>query len=124
VIVTTPQEVALLDVKRGATMFRQVDVPVLGVVENMSVHVCRKCGSAHDLFGSGGGQQMAQRFDVPFLGSLPLVRELREGGDRGVPIVASAPDHPASRSFLEIAQRMEAELERLEAVPRRLGALR
>jgi ATP-binding protein involved in chromosome partitioning len=124
IIVTTPQEVALLDVKRGATMFREVDVPVLGVVENMSVHVCRKCGATHDLFGSGGGQQMARRFGIPFLGALPLVREVREGGDRGVPIVASAPDHAASRAFAEIARRVEAEVARLEAAPPRAGALR
>jgi ATP-binding protein involved in chromosome partitioning len=123
VIVTTPQEVALLDVKRGVTMFREVNVPVLGVVENMSVHVCRKCGSSHDLFGSGGGQQMARRFDIPFLGALPLVREVREGGDRGVPIVASDPDHPASRVFLDIARRVEAELERLDGTPARAGVL-
>jgi ATP-binding protein involved in chromosome partitioning len=123
VIVTTPQEVALLDVKRGVTMFREVNVPVLGVVENMSVHVCRKCGSSHDLFGSGGGQQMARRFDIPFLGALPLVREVREGGDRGAPIVASDPDHPASRVFLDIARRVEAELERLDGTPARAGVL-
>ena len=123
VIVTTPQEVALLDVKRGVTMFREVNVPVLGVVENMSVHVCRKCGSSHDLFGSGGGQQMARRFGIPFLGALPLVREVREGGDCGVPIVASDADHPASRVFLDIARRVEAELERLDGTPARAGVL-
>ena len=116
VIVTTPQEVALLDVKRGVTMFREVNVPVLGVVENMSFHLCRKCGRKHDLFGAGGGQQMARRFSIPFLGALPLVRELREGGDRGAPIVAADPEHPQSRTFLEIAQAMEVELERLAQV--------
>jgi ATP-binding protein involved in chromosome partitioning len=116
VIVTTPQEVALLDVKRGVTMFREVNVPVLGVVENMSYHLCRKCGRKHNLFGAGGGQQMARRFSIPFLGALPLVRELREGGDRGAPIVAADPEHPQSRTFLEIAQAMEVELERLAQV--------
>jgi ATP-binding protein involved in chromosome partitioning len=112
VIVTTPQEVALLDVKRGVTMFREVDVPVLGVVENMSYHVCRKCGTKHDLFGSGGGERMAQRFGIPFLGALPLVREVREGGDRGVPIVVADPQHPLARAFLDIATRVEAEIQR------------
>jgi ATP-binding protein involved in chromosome partitioning len=112
VIVTTPQEVALLDVKRGVTMFREVAVPVLGVVENMSYHVCRKCGSRHDLFGSGGGEKMARRFGVPFLGALPLVRELRETGDRGTPIVAADPTHPQARAFVDIARRVEAEIER------------
>jgi len=124
VIVTTPQEVALLDVKRGVTMFREVNVPVLGVVENMSVHVCRKCGSSHDLFGSGGGQQMARRFGIPFLGALPLVREVREAADRGSPIVAVDPDHAVSRTFLDIATRVEAELARLDAAPPLAGAYR
>jgi len=119
VIVTTPQEVALLDVKRGVTMFREVNVPVLGVVENMSYHICRKCGGKHDLFGSGGGQQMARRFGIPFLGALPLVRELREGGDRGTPIVAAQPEHPQAQTFVEIARRVEAEIERLSAQPQR-----
>jgi ATP-binding protein involved in chromosome partitioning len=112
VIVTTPQEVALLDVKRGVTMFREVDVPVLGVVENMSDHTCRKCGAKHDLFGSGGGERMAQRFGIPFLGSLPLVREVREGGDRGVPIVVGDPQHPLTRAFLDIARRVETQIQR------------
>jgi ATP-binding protein involved in chromosome partitioning len=112
VIVTTPQEVALLDVKRGVTMFREVDVPVLGVVENMSYHVCRKCGAKHDLFGSGGGERMAQRFGIPFLGALPLVREVRESGDRGVPIVVAEPQHPIAQAFLDIARRVEAQIQR------------
>ena len=123
VIVTTPQEVALLDVKRGVTMFREVNVPVLGVVENMSYHVCRKCGGKHDLFGSGGGQQMARRFGIPFLGALPLVRELREGGDRGSPIVAANPEHPQAKAFVEIAERVEAEIARQAAQPQRPGFL-
>ena len=119
VIVTTPQEVALLDVKRGVTMFREVNVPVLGVVENMSYHLCRKCGNKHDLFGSGGGQRMAEKFGIPFLGALPLVRELREAGDRGAPIVAVDPDHALSRTFVEIARCLERELERQQAAPAR-----
>ncbi len=119
VIVTTPQEVALLDVKRGVTMFREVNVPVLGVVENMSYHVCRKCGAKHDLFGSGGGEQMARRFGIPFLGALPLVREVREGGDRGVPIVVAEPQHPLALAFIDIAKRVEAEILRGEALAAR-----
>jgi ATP-binding protein involved in chromosome partitioning len=119
VIVTTPQEVALLDVKRGVTMFREVDVPVLGVIENMSVHVCGKCGRHSEIFGSGGGERMAQRFGIPFLGSLPLVRAIREGGDRGRPIVATDPDHPQTIAFLEIARRVEAELARAVPAPRK-----
>ena len=117
VIVTTPQEVALLDVKRGVTMFREVNVAVLGVVENMSYLVCRKCGHEHDLFGSGGGQAMARRFGIPFLGAVPLVRALRESGDRGTPIVAADPHHPQSQTFLEIAAGVESELEKRSATP-------
>jgi ATP-binding protein involved in chromosome partitioning len=116
VIVTTPQEVALLDVKRGVTMFREVNVPVVGVIENMSYHTCGKCGAKHDLFGTGGGAQMARKFGIPFLGSLPLLREIREGGDRGLPIVIADPEHAVSRAFLEIAGRTEAELDRAQAV--------
>src|SRR5579859_807683 len=83
VIVTTPQEIALLDVRRGIAMFDEVKVPVLGVIENMSYHLCRKCGHRHEIFSHGGGARFAQTLDVPFLGELPLVRELREGGDSG-----------------------------------------
>jgi ATP-binding protein involved in chromosome partitioning len=115
VIVTTPQEVALLDVKRGVTMFRDVNVPVLGVVENMSEHVCRKCGHVAHLFGQGGGEATARRLGIPFLGSLPLAREIRECGDRGTPIVAYDPEHPQSHAFVAIARRVEEELARAEA---------
>jgi ATP-binding protein involved in chromosome partitioning len=121
VIVTTPQEVALLDVKRGVTMFNEVSVPVLGVVENMSGHVCGKCGHHADLFGSGGGERMAKRFGVPFLGALPLVRAIREGGDAGAPIVAAHPEHPQSLAFVAIARRVEEELERRAARPPSAG---
>ena len=121
VIVTTPQEVALLDVKRGVTMFRDVNVPVLGVIENMSFHECRKCGHHADIFGSGGGERMAREFAVPFLGAIPIAREIREGGDTGSPIVVAHPDHPQSRAFLEIARRLETELERLAAQPESKG---
>ncbi|MGH7863563.1 MAG: P-loop NTPase, partial [Candidatus Binataceae bacterium] len=88
VIVTTPQEIALLDVKRGVAMFQEVNVPVLGVVENMSYHLCRKCGARHEIFAHGGGERYARELGVPFLGELPIVGELREGGDRGQPLVA------------------------------------
>jgi len=121
VIVTTPQEVALLDVKRGVTMFRDVNVPVLGVIENMSFHVCRRCGHRADLFGTGGGEEMARRFSIPFLGAIPLTREIREGGDRGIPIVAGDPEHPQSRAFLSIAERLENELSRARRAERPAG---
>ncbi|MGH7818277.1 MAG: P-loop NTPase, partial [Candidatus Binatia bacterium] len=123
VIVTTPQEVALLDVRRGVTMFRDVNVPVLGVVENMSLHVCRKCGHEAAPFGAGGGEAMARKLGIPLLGSLALVREIRECGDRGTPIVAADPEHPQSVAFLAIARRMEEELSRAESEPSRSAPL-
>ena len=111
VIVTTPQDVALLDVKRGVTMFQQVNAPVLGVIENMSFHVCPDCGDRAELFGHGGGQRMAQEFNIAFLGEIPLVREIREHCDTGEPIVVAEPQHPQSRAFSDIAQRLLAQLD-------------
>ncbi len=103
VVVTTPQDVALLDVQRGIAMFEQVHTPILGVVENMSYYHCPKCGLDDDIFGSGGGARIAERFGVPLLGQIPLVPAVRAGGDAGTPIVAEQPDHPVSRIFAEIA---------------------
>ncbi len=112
VIVTTPQEIALLDVKRGVAMFKEVAVPVLGVIENMSYHLCGKCGRRHEIFAHGGGQRFAQSLGVPFLGELPITRELREGGDRARPIVAVHPDHPVSDAFKAVAANVIAQLTR------------
>jgi ATP-binding protein involved in chromosome partitioning len=111
IIVTTPQEVALADVRRGIQMFRQVNAPVLGVIENMSWHLCPGCGARAELFGHGGGAAMAKELGVPFLGELPLVRAVREAGDRGVPIVAAEPSHPVSRAYREIAERVLVRLD-------------
>jgi ATP-binding protein involved in chromosome partitioning len=110
IIVTTPQDVALLDVKRGVTMFQQVNAPVLGVIENMSFHVCSGCGARAELFGHGGGAAMAQQFGVAFLGEIPLVRDIREAADNGTPIVAADPEHPQSRAFRAIARRIDEEI--------------
>lgn len=110
VIVTTPQDVALEDVKRGVTMFQQVNAPVLGVIENMSYHICTGCGHRAELFGHGGGERMAAQFAVPFLGEIPLVRDIREAGDTGKPIVAADPEHPQSQAFRVIAQRIVDEV--------------
>ena len=105
-IVTTPQDVALADVRRGIAMFRQVNAPVLGLVENMSFHLCPGCGARADIFGHGGGADMARQAGIPFLGEIPLVRAIREAGDAGLPIVAAAPSHPQSRAFREVAERV------------------
>jgi len=103
VIVTTPQSVSLLDVRRGVEMFGRVGTPVLGVIENMSYYECPKCGKREDLFGSGGGDLVSRDFGVPLLGRMPVVSEVRAGGDRGKPLVVDRPDHPLSRLYLDIA---------------------
>ena len=111
VIVTTPQEIALLDVKRGVTMFQEVGVPVLGVIENMSYYICRSCARRHEIFAHGGGGRFARELGVPFLGELPIVRELREGGDTASPLVVFYPEHPVSVAFKTIAGKLIQRLE-------------
>ncbi len=106
VIVTTPQDVATLDAKKALRMFEKVEVPVLGLIENMAVHVCTRCGHAEHIFGSGGGERMAAQYGVPLLGALPLEIGIREQGDAGVPIVVSAPDSPASQAYRATARRL------------------
>ena len=106
VVVTTPQDVALLDVQRGIAMFRQVQVPILGVIENMSLYVCPECNHQQEIFGRGA----AKKTGLPILGEVPLVEDLRLGGDRGNPLILANPDHPVSHEFRAIAQRvMEAD---------------
>ena len=111
VIVTTPQDVALLDVRRGIKMFEEVAAPVLGVVENMSSHVCRACGHESHVFSRDGGARMAEEFGLPLLGRLPLVRDIMAGGDAGAPIVVTQPDHAQSRTFADIARAVVLRLE-------------
>ena len=110
VIVTTPQEIALIDVNRGIAMFDEVNVPVLGVIENMSYHLCRKCGNRHEIFAHGGGARLAETAGIPFLGELPIARELREGGDNANPLVAAHPEHPLSDAFKSVAANVIASL--------------
>ncbi|KRG84396.1 sodium:proton antiporter [Stenotrophomonas daejeonensis] len=110
VIVTTPQEIATLDARKALKMFEKVEVPVLGIVENMAVHTCSNCGHVEHLFGEGGGQRMAGQYGVPLLGSLPLDIGIREQGDVGTPIVAAAPGSAAARAYVAAAERMVEEL--------------
>ena len=108
VIVTTPQEIALIDAKKGLRMFDKVGAPVLGIVENMATFVCPDCGAEHAIFGSGGGRATAEKFGVPFLGSIPLDPSVTPSGDSGEPIVRSAPDSLVAERFREIARRVLA----------------
>ena len=106
VVVTTPQDVALLDVGRGIAMFAQVSTPVLGLVENMAGYVCPQCGTEDAVFGTGGGERLAERAGVPLLARIPLAPAIRDGGDRGCPIVLADPEHPASAAFRTLAARV------------------
>jgi ATP-binding protein involved in chromosome partitioning len=105
VIVTTPQDIALADARKGLKMFEKVSVPVLGVVENMSIHVCSNCGHGEHIFGAGGGARMAAEYGVRLLGELPLDAHIREEADGGRPTVVAAPDSPRARAYLEMARR-------------------
>jgi ATP-binding protein involved in chromosome partitioning len=112
VIVSTPQDLALIDARRGIAMFRRVDVPVLGLVENMSYFLCPHCGKRTDIFSHGGAKAEAEKTGVPFLGEVPLDAVIRETSDSGLPVVATRPDSPHAQVYREIAKRVRAELER------------
>ena len=109
-VVTTPQDVATLDARKALKMFEKVNIPVLGLVENMAVHVCSKCGHAEHVFGQGGAQAMSQQYGVPVLGALPLEAGIREHGDRGTPIVIAQPDSAAAMAYRELARVTLAQL--------------
>jgi ATP-binding protein involved in chromosome partitioning len=106
VIVTTPQDIATLDARKSLRMFEKVHVPVLGLIENMAVHVCSQCGHAEHLFGQGGGERMAAQYGIPLLGSLPLEIGIREQGDAGVPIVVAQPGSAAAQAYRQTAQKL------------------
>ncbi|MGC2125886.1 MAG: iron-sulfur cluster carrier protein ApbC, partial [Xanthobacteraceae bacterium] len=106
VIVSTPQDLALIDARRGIAMFRRVNVPVLGIVENMSTFICPHCGTRSDIFGHGGARHEAERLGVPFLGEVPLDITIREKSDAGLPVVATAPDSPNAQIYRDIAARV------------------
>ena len=106
VIVSTPQDLALLDARKGLNMFRKVNVPILGIIENMSYFICSKCGERHEIFGHGGAREEARRLGVPFLGEVPLAMEVRALSDAGEPIVAMQPDGAHARIFGKIAEKV------------------
>ena len=110
VIVTTPQDIALLDARKGFKMFEKVEVPVLGIVENMSIHICSKCGNEEHIFGEGGGARMSEQYDVDFLGALPLEMRIRKETDEGKPTVVADPDSRVSQIYREIARKTAAKL--------------
>ena len=106
VIVTTPQDIALLDARKGLKMFEKVGVPIVGIVENMAIHVCSKCGHAEHIFGEGGGERMCREYGVPFLGSLPLDIRIREQADSGRPTVVADPDGAVAQTYRAIARKV------------------
>ena len=110
VVVTTPQTVSLADSRRAIGMYRKLNIPTLGVVENMSYYACPHCGDESDLFGRGGGERVAEEFGVPFLGQIPLYASIRVGSDTGAPIVSVEPEAPPGRAFLQIAERTAAQV--------------
>ncbi len=111
VIVTTPQDIALLDARKGIEMFRKVEIPVLGIIENMSTHVCSNCGHEEAIFGSGGGSAIASEYDTKLLAQLPLSISIREQSDSGMPTVVVDPESAVSRTFKEIASSVVATVE-------------
>jgi ATP-binding protein involved in chromosome partitioning len=111
VIVSTPQDIALIDAKKGITMFQKTHVPILGVVENMAVFVCDNCGHEHHIFGHGGARETADKLGVPFLGEIPLVGRIRETSDAGTPISVLAPDSAEAQAFLDVARKVAAALQ-------------
>jgi ATP-binding protein involved in chromosome partitioning len=110
IIVTTPQDIALLDARKGLKMFEKVEVPVLGIVENMATHICSQCGHEEHVFGSGGGERMAHDYSVPLLGSLPLDIRIREQADGGTPTVAADPNGTVAEAYRAIARKTAAQL--------------
>ncbi len=110
VIVTTPQDIALLDARKGLKMFQKVEVPVFGIVENMSTHICSKCGHEEHIFGEGGGRRMAEEYGVDLLGSLPLEMGIREQADGGNPTVAAEPEGRIAEIYRDIARKVAAKI--------------
>jgi ATP-binding protein involved in chromosome partitioning len=113
VIVTTPQDIALLDARKGLKMFEKVGIPILGIIENMSTHICSNCGHEEHIFGEGGGEKMCKDYDVELLGSLPLDIRIREHTDTGMPTVAADPEGRLAEIYREIARRLAVKIDEL-----------
>ena len=110
VIVSTPQDLALIDARRGVSMFKRVEIPILGIVENMATFICPHCGTASDIFGHGGAREEAERLGVTFLGEVPLTMSIRESSDAGRPVVAVEPDSPQAAIYKAMALQVQAAL--------------
>jgi ATP-binding protein involved in chromosome partitioning len=110
IVVTTPQQVSLADSRRAVAMYRKLNIPPLGILENMSHFVCPNCAHESDIFGHGGGERMAEELGVPFIGRIPIYQPIREGGDSGVPLVIGEPNAPAAQAFMAAAERMAAQI--------------
>ncbi len=110
IVVTTPQQVSLADSRRAVAMYKKLNIPTLGVIENMSYFLCPNCGHEADIFGHGGGERMAAEMDVPFLGRIPIYQPIREGSDKGVPLIVTEPDSPAAQAFVAAAERTAAQV--------------
>jgi ATP-binding protein involved in chromosome partitioning len=116
VIVSTPQDLALIDARKGLAMFQRVNVPVLGLIENMSYFLCPSCGTRSDIFGHGGAEEEARKLGLPFLGGVPLHMEIRERSDSGKPIVATMPEGPQAQVYREIAARVWSEVQKAAGI--------
>ncbi|GER01275.1 hypothetical protein JCM17845_18980 [Iodidimonas gelatinilytica] len=114
VIVSTPQDIALIDARKGLAMFEKVDVPVFGIIENMSYFLCPSCGERSDIFGHGGARETAANLGADFLGEVPLHMRIRETSDQGTPISASAPESPQAQAYLDIAKAIAARLQQAD----------
>ena len=110
IVVTTPQKVSLADSRRAVAMYRKLNIPPMGVIENMSYFVCRNCHEEADIFGRGGGEQMALELGLPFLGRVPIYQPIREGSDTGIPLVIGEPESPAARAFMSVAEQTAAQI--------------
>jgi ATP-binding protein involved in chromosome partitioning len=110
IVVTTPQQVSLADSRRAVAMYKKLNIPTLGIIENMAYFVCPSCSHEADIFGHGGGEQMATELGAPFLGRIPIYQPIREGSDSGVPLMISEPDSPAGRALMAAAERTAAQV--------------